>query len=239
MSGPTSFFHLPLEIREMIYRYTFERQDTDIQLMTYDTDTEQTRLGDTVLVHKRDPYWKNPRSTSLFRVNRQISTEARRLFYSQFIFEFLPWTEFKEQNSVDSISYFPRQLFSPETRPLVKKVRFSLVIFSPVRSAPTGVTESLIKSCHRYRLERRRFIRTFMELLPNIKKIEVVFAVYVHTPTENLEETLGYAMEMVAPLTNKPSLTIRPVDLRDSLLFTAPLATEPLMQEIRKALGLL
>ena len=180
---------LPREIRDLIYSYALLRPrdgpdvgPTDIcgfyprprSLSDWDWDWDWVW----------DHYWGTENFSRLFLVSRQVSYEARKLFYSTFLFEFSHFL------GISAVSTSLQDYLSPWTRSLIRRISLTL-----------SISVILDKYYTNYEHEARQAIETMLGLLSNIKWVTLtLWFSTLAVPNNQTEDVVTQILEIMSPL---------------------------------------
>ena len=185
---------LPREIRDMIYSFAL-LHPSDVQ---YPEPTDPLDIfslcpsARALTNHPEHCYWGTEKSTRLFFVSRQVSYEARVLFYSTFLLENSPFA------TIRSLGNSLRGYLSPWTRNLIKRVSITLSI-------------SVTPDCYfiRQEYDESEGIRTMLGMLPNIKWVTLrLWFFNGDGPEDQRENIVRKILKIMSPLRGFPDLNI-------------------------------
>lgn len=158
-SQPFQFLSLPREIRDAIYHHPLNKPHPSSIL----------DLAGTCYIERKKSgsYWGTEKSTRLFRVNRQVSHEALKIFYSSFPFQF---TQCIDTTIVNAVF---RNTLPARHRGFISRVRFRI----SVRSVPGPSTISDDDNV-------RHALQTLVPLLPGVRRADLWLTIRGHQVPE-------------------------------------------------------
>ncbi|KAL8728988.1 MAG: hypothetical protein Q9181_005157 [Wetmoreana brouardii] len=185
LSQSFPFLEFPREIRDMIYYYALLRPNPrGILDPTHICVAHKTSLGSPFRRRRTVP-GGGERPSRLFRVSRQVFSEAIKVFYSQFHFYFPVF------NDVDTVKCILRDTLSGEARNLIRNVCFRLDL-APLLDPDENDIE------------------TVTQLLPNIRRAEVEFRWFDFMAVQHrMDEYVERALHQAGSLRGLPGLVLR------------------------------
>ena len=182
-----SFLKLPLELRNLVYHYALIHPDG-----TRDGQANDNCYFYPSRLSRYDitQYWGTEASTRLFRVNRQISTEAIHLLYTTFIFNFIPYLFNEGVSALDARLCW----LGAEKRHLIRKVAFVMMYHVDCTSDNISVE-----------IFWRRWIETVMRHLPNMERVRFYIDFTGHNFNDSdIEQVVSRIMRRASPLQGIP-----------------------------------
>ncbi len=186
---PFPFLRLPREIRNLIYGHALVRPGVGHYVEPARTCFMHHKGG---YPSSWTSYWGKEKSTRLFRVSHQVSSEATEIFYSTFPFHF-PVTI-----DVALVHDTLRDTLPLRARRLIREIGFMILI--------RGIQHSFTAQDDE---EPRLAIEAAVGLLPNIQRIEVTIACVGHdVPEYQVMEVVDRVLKELGPLRDMPGVII-------------------------------
>lgn len=187
LPSSSGFLKLPREIRDCIYYYTLISRPSEIVTIAISSQISD-RWWQKIS-------WGTEKSTRLFRVNRQVASEASDLFYSLSCFQFKPSVNVRFINSIfrDNVTVGAREK--------VKSLHFQF--FMTPRSS-TSLTK---------REERNRnVLETTTGLLPRLGREgqgRIYLGSKIKIPQLKQSSVVRRAISMLGPMKDIPGVTLQ------------------------------
>lgn len=210
---PFPFFQLPREIRDLIYYFALLRSDSKL---TIKPENFYCYSESDVWPHKDPaPVWDRGRPARLFRVNRQFSAEASKVFYARFP------VQFKHTIPAPPIDFaFPDNM-SFRNRRYVKSVGFTIMVM--ISSSPISFSEEE---------KVRQDFEDALNWLPYIRRVDLVFEMCGDYPQDlRIKDIVDRLVQILSSLRDVAELTLH----RGSSVRTSQ--QKRILEEMRKALA--
>jgi hypothetical protein len=215
INPPFPFLKLPREIRDSIYYYALLRPG----LGPFSPPAHVCHIHSKVSGPRSTTYWGTEKSTRLFRVNRQVSSEASEIFYSSFQFHFL------QSADVGLVNATLRDTLTPRARNLIRAVGFNITLRTSFPTDPQSTEK------------RRQVLTAVVQLLPALEaeraRVELCLSFLgIEVPEGEVRKIVDRAVWIASPLKDVKTLVLKGPENENAQRMR-------IAREVREALGCL